>query len=124
MNAKDQAAGRWLVALSISILILIGLLALVWAKANSAETRQAAQQVLIIGQQSELRAEQRELRNLVSSQVRNRAANVATWCDAINQSRDYDRHFVARVTRGHVRYGLSDLPCRRLRLKTLKSARP
>lgn len=64
-----------------------------------------------------------KLHSSVASQLSNRTHNVYVWCDAINSTRDYNRAFVTRVTRGHVLYGLADLNCRKLATTTRKSAK-
>lgn len=38
-------------------------------------------------------SQQGELHRQAASQLSNRVSNVATWCDAINQGRDYNRQF-------------------------------
>lgn len=59
------------------------------------------------------------------SQLRNRVANVETWCGAINESRDYERTLVKTATQGSVTFTLPDLPCSQLERETeLSTKRP
>lgn len=64
-----------------------------------------------------------ELHANVRTQLVNRATNVESWCGGINETRDYDRLFVKRVSHGLAVYGLPDLPCATLVQKTLESGR-
>lgn len=70
----------------------------------------------------ELHHQGQQITDGARNQLLNRATNVEAWCSGINGGRDYDRAFVARVTRGHVAYSLGDLPCEALIAKTIASA--
>lgn len=59
-----------------------------------------------------------------ANQSSNRAHNVSVWCNAINTSRDYNRGFVRKASRGHIRYTLHDLPCLQLEQATRNSLHP
>lgn len=61
--------------------------------------------------------------SLVGAETRNRASNVAVWCEAINAGRRYNQAFVTKVTHGRVRYRLAVLPCARLEQATRNSAK-
>lgn len=56
----------------------------------------------------------------VNNQVPNRVKNVATWCNAINTGRDYDRQFVHKFG---FKYSLTDLDCSAIERKTASSAK-
>lgn len=62
-----------------------------------------------------------QIQSEARNQLVNRAANVESWCGGIDASRDYNRAFVHRVTRGQIAYTLTDLPCEALIRKTLES---
>ncbi len=83
--------------------------------------------VLVTGEIHSVLYRQNEINNLVTSlkknvenQVSNRVTNVKAWCQAINQGRDYNRHFVGQIG---FHYSLTDLPCKDLIAKTLRSAK-
>jgi hypothetical protein len=77
--------------------------------------------VKVLGTASDANATARTLAVSQRNQLANRTANVATWCGAINEGRDYAR--VLRAQSHQTPYLLPDLDCHALEMGTLQSAR-
>lgn len=97
------------VACGIALVALIGLFAIGWTRLDNTISRMSR--------------DERATRAGLLGQTANRAANVLTWCNAINRESEYNRIFVREVTHGTVIYSLPDLPCKALAAKTTRSAR-
>ena len=87
-----------------------------WLVVQTVTGSHQAQQIAAQAQQ--LASQQRQLTQIVVNQAHNRAANVASWCTAINQNRDAERSILVRY---HLQLGIGNLDCKQLIAKTLAS---